>query len=50
MKALFTVQEKIPAIWWVFVMLCGSRAAKIEFRPPGIAERNGKCEETKRTA
>jgi hypothetical protein len=31
MKALFSVQEKIPAIWWVVVVRCGSRAADSEF-------------------
>ena len=33
MEALFTVQDKIPAIWWSFMVLCGSRAANSEFVP-----------------
>jgi len=33
MEALFTVHEKIPAICWAFMVLCGSRAADSEFVP-----------------
>jgi hypothetical protein len=33
MKALFIVQEKIPAIWWAVMVLCGSRPAKSGFGP-----------------
>jgi len=50
MKALFTVQEKIPAIFLAVIERCGSRAANSEFGLSGRAERKKKCEETKRTA
>jgi hypothetical protein len=37
-KALSTVQEKIPAIWWGVMVLCGSRAADSDF---GTARKGG---------
>jgi len=50
MKALFTVQEKIPAICLAVIVLCGGRPANGEFSLSGRAELKGKCEETERTA
>jgi len=50
MKALFTFQEKIPAICLEVIVLCGSRPTNSEFGLSGRAELKGKCEETKITA
>jgi hypothetical protein len=46
MKALFTVQEKIPAIRWAVMVRCGKRPAESGFGPAN----KGKCRETERTA
>jgi len=41
MEALFTVQEKIHAIWWGFMVLRRSRVADSEFGLSGRAEGQG---------
>jgi hypothetical protein len=46
MEALSTSQEKIPAIWWAVMVLCGSSAADKEFGPASKGNSNEKRRRT----